>query len=53
MKSRGKLDYNFSEPIKNLHEGKASNGTDYRTPKKGMVFINFKEGRSHTLNRHF
>lgn len=34
------LDYNFSEPIQHLHEGKSSNGTDYRAPKKENLIDN-------------
>jgi len=43
-----RLDYDFSQPIKNLHEGKASNGNDYRTPKKENLIDNLfgNTGRS-------
>ena len=35
--------YDFSEPINNLHEGKASSGKDFRSPtKKGLEYQSFK-----------
>ena len=34
--------YDFSEPINNLHEGKASSGKDFRSPtKKGLEIPSF------------
>ena len=34
--------YDFSEPINNLHEGKASSGKDFRSPtKKGLDYHPF------------
>ena len=35
--------YDFSEPINNLHEGKASSGKDFRSPtKKGLEYQSFQ-----------
>ena len=35
--------YDFSEPINNLHEGKASSGKDFRSPtKKGLEYPSFQ-----------
>merc|ERR1711937_209866 len=42
--------YNFSEPINNLHEGKASSGKDFRSPTKKENLIDNLFGGTDTFD---